>query len=759
VGGSEGSPGRHRVRSSAWASYARWVVRLRWVVLAAWAAVVVALVVVVPAPSSESDLRGFAAGNPAVAAELRSFELFGFPLISRVALVQHDPDGLSVYAQAEAVLRAAAVTQGSYDTPLLGALPVPNTFGAFPGSRANGTTVVTYLFSDPRSSFSEQRRIAEEFARQQLVDPDDDFVAVTGSVPARDVQAEVIQRELHTVEVATLAAILLIVGVTFRSVVAPIVTLLAAGTAVVVTLETAGWLAQLLGVTVPADLQPLIVALLLGVVTDYCILFLSGLRHRLAAGSEGRDAALRATTDFGPIVAVAGVTVAAGTAALVVAESALFRGFGPGMALTVLVGLVVSLTLVPALLAVLGRLVFWPFWPDRRRQVSVLDAQEGWLSRLVTDRRSAALTAAGSVLVLGLAAAPLLNLQLGLSFVQSLPEEEGVARAAAAASDGFAPGILSPTEILLEGDDVAADPTALRRFGDALEQQPGVAGVLAPDDLPLPDDVGVLVTPDGDAARYLVVLDSAPLGARAIDDLTRLRAQLPGLLADAGLPEVSTAIGGDTALSAGVVQETSDDLLRISLAALSANLFMLVVFLRALVAPLYLLASSVLALCAALGLTVLVFQTVLGNDGLTFYVPFAAAVLLVSLGSDYNIFAVGHIWQLAGTRPLRRAIATAIPQSTRAITSAGTALAASFGLLALVPLTPFRELGFAMAVGIMIDVLVVRALLVPSLLTLVGPVSGWPSRRLNRATPTSGPPPGPAPPPEPDHAQTQHASG
>ncbi len=160
------------------------------------------------------------------------------------------------------------------------------------------------------------------------------------------------------------------------------------------------------------------------------------------------------------------------------------------------------------------------------------------------------------------------------------------------------------------------------------------------------------------------------------------------------------------------------------------NLLLLVLFLRALVAPLYLLACSVLALCSALGLTTLLFQGALDHDGLTFYVPFTAAVLLVSLGSDYNIFAVGHIWQLAEDRPLKEAMLLAIPESTRAITAAGVALAASFGLLALVPLNAFRELGFVMAVGILLDVFVVRALLVPSLLTLVGRRSGWPSDRL-----------------------------
>lgn len=737
-----------------WAAYGRLVVRLRWAVLAGWAAVL-ALAVLVPAPANESDLQGFASGNPAVAAELRSFELFGFPLVARAALVQHDSDGLSVYAQAEAVLRAAALTQGAYDTEILGAVPVPNTLGLFPGSRDEGTTVVTYLFTDPRSSFTAQRQAAESFAAEHLDDPDDAFVGVTGSVPARDAQAEITSSHLHLVEATTVLAILVIVGLTFRSLVAPLVTLVAAGCSVALTLALAGWLGAWLGVPIPDDLRPLIVALLLGVVTDYSILFLSGMRHRLATGEGGRAAATRATGDFAPIVAVAGVTVAAGTAVLIVARSALFRGFGPGMAVTVIVGLLVSLTIVPALMGVLGPRVFWPSRPHQVPGELGAHVRPGRLTQLVTGRRSAPATVAATAALLLLAASPLLDLRLGLSFVQSLPADHAIARAAAAAHEGFAPGILSPTEVLLEGEGVGADPAALDRLGRTLQQQPGVAGVLGPGDLLLPDDLGVLVTPDGNAARYLLVLDSAPLGARAIDALSGLQDRLPTLLDQAGVRATEVLVGGDTALSGAVVRSTTDDLLRISLAALGVNLLMLVVFLRAFVAPLYLLAASVLALCAALGLTVLVFQHLLGHDGLTFYVPFAAAVLLVSLGSDYNIFAVGRIWQLGARRPLRQAIATAMPQSTRAITSAGLALAASFGLLALVPLTPFRELAFAMAVGILLDVLVVRALLVPSLISMVGPVSGWPSRRLRRSERAGvRPPSGPSEQPEPDAAST-----
>ncbi len=702
--------------------------RLRWTVLAVWAAVAVAVVTwLPPLTGGDSDLKGFASGNPAVETELRSFELFGFPLTGRTAIVQRNPDGLSAYAQAEAVLRAVALSQGAYDTSLLGALPVPNTLAAFPGSAESGTTVVTYLFNDPRTSFSAQRRAAERFAQQQLDDPDDAFVGVTGSVPARDAQAQLIASHLHLVELVSVLAIALIVGLTFRSVVAPLLTLGTVGVAVTVTLGVGGYVGQLLGVAVPADLEPLIVALLLGVVTDYSILFLSGLRSRVSAGDERLPGARRAAHDLAPIVAVAGVTVAAGAGAMVVARSALFRGAGPALALTVVIGLVVALTLVPALMGIFGR---WAFWPSRPSGRPVPERAPTRVVHLVTQRRTAALVAAGCVAVLALAALPLTGLRLGLGFVQSLPGDEPVAVAAAAAERGFAPGILSPTELLLEGDDVGTQRVALARLDDALTRQPGVAGVLGPGDLRLPRGVDVLTTGDDRAARYLVVLDSSPLGAEAIENVRRLQGRLPALLKQAGVTGASAALAGDTALSATVVRETTDDLLAITVAALLVNLLLLVLFLRAVVAPIYLLASSVLVVGSALGLTVAVFQGLLHHDGLTFYVPLSAAVLLVSLGSDYNVFAVGHVWRLAERRSLRRALVLALPQSTAAITAAGTALAASFGLLALVPLAPFRELAFAMSVGILLDVFVVRSLLVPSLLTLVGRASGWPSSRL-----------------------------
>ncbi len=327
-----------------------------------------------------------------------------------------------------------------------------------------------------------------------------------------------------------------------------------------------------------------------------------------------------------------------------------------------------------------------------------------------------AVTTAGLVL----AALPLLHLRLGVAFVDSLPSGSPVVAAAQAARQGFAPGILAPTEVLLEGAGVARQDGALDRLTELLREQPGVDAVVGPGVLPVADRYGVFLARSGDAARLLVVLAERPLGALGVTAVGSLRERLPELLEASGLSGTRASLAGDSALSALIVADTTDDLLRIATAALTANLVLLLLFLRAPLTSLLLLGASVLALGAALGLTVLVFQDLLGGAGLTFYVPFAAAVLLVSLGSDYNIYAVGRVWDELRTRPLAAAVRVAFPDTTAAIVAASATLAASFGLLALVPLRPFRELAFAMALGILIDAAVVRTLVVPSLLTLLG---------------------------------------
>jgi RND superfamily putative drug exporter len=209
------------------------------------------------------------------------------------------------------------------------------------------------------------------------------------------------------------------------------------------------------------------------------------------------------------------------------------------------------------------------------------------------------------------------------------------------------------------------------------------------------------------------------------------------MLSGSGLSGAHVSYAGDTPLAAETVDRLKGDSGRIAAVVILANLVLLMIFLRSVVAPLLLVGASLLAVAATLGIAVWILQVQLGEDCLTYFVPFTTGVLLVSLGSDYNVFVTGSVWREAERRPLADAIALAAPRASRAIRAAGITLAASFALLAIVPVLAFREFALVMAVGVLLETFVVRSLLVPALVALFGYVAGWPGRRIRLGSRTS----------------------
>ncbi|EWT02184.1 membrane protein [Intrasporangium oryzae NRRL B-24470] len=729
-------------------AYAWLVVKLRLLVVLGWAAGIVAAVAWLPGSAPDAGLNGFAPPNSrAIATETASAKAFGFPILSRTVIVQRDAHGLSQPAQQRVVERAVAVAKGTAGDvgPIAGVIPVANTKGVFPSSSEQGTTALTYVFTKPGTSFVEEVAAAGRFANEHMNQPDDHVVGVTGTVPAQLAQSEILYGHLPLLEGATLLVIIGLVAFRFRSIVAPLVALVTAAASYFLAVRVTDYVGGFVQGGVPEQLKPLVLALVLGIVTDYAIFFLSSMRTGLDDGLDRLTAAKMSAAQTGRIVLVAGIAVAAGTASMLVARSGFFRAFGPVLSLSVLTAVAVSVTLLPALLAIFGRALFWP---TRRAKADRSAPVARAAARLLTVRVVALVLAGACVVGLAVLGTGADRLRLGVSFVAALPSDSQPQSAARAAASGFAPGIVAPTELLLQGRDVGSDPQKLARLGSELQHQPGVAGVVSPS--ALPDELAhdALVTRSGDAARFLVILEHDPLDATAISDVEHLSLSLPGLLQRAGIEGAHYGLAGDTAVAGELVAATNADLRRIAIAVLVVNLILLMVFLRAVVAPVLLLGCSVLALAASLGCLSLVFQDRLGHDGVAFYVPFAASVLLLSLGSDYNIYGVGHVWTRADHTPLRKAIAERIPETSGAITAAGVTLAASFAMLALVPLRQFRELAFVMGLGVLIDALVVRSVLVPALLTLLGRFSAWP-RRLRGAAVTRPPARRPSTAPDP----------
>ncbi len=776
--------------------YAFVVVGLRYFIVAGWAAAVAAAIVFLPplnAASSSGLSNLIPPGSAAAHAESDATRLFGFPLDAAVAVVQRDPHGLPAATLDRAIRQAVAVdrrlagqpgqlpkaqaaqaaaalaTAGQPDAARIlagpvspgppggiagldGVFPLPNAVGLLPGAGEHSTTVITFLYFRSGTSFGAQTAGAQAYVHWFLNQPGDDVVGVTGPIPAEYEQSQIIAGDLSRVELFTVLAIALIVGLRFRSVGAPLAALACAGTAYVLAVRVVAWGAQRAGISLPPDIEPVLVVLLLGVSTDYAVFFFDGLRGRLADGVPRVRAARLATADVGPIIATAGLIVAAATASLVVARTELLRAFGPGLALTVLIALAVSMTLGPALMAIFGGLLFRPV-PTRLRRLGVSRREGGMAAvsrrasqwnlgtrsaRFAATRPVALLIVAAGTLGLLAAASGVRTMPLGSPLIGELPPTSQAVRAATAAGEGFAPGILSPTEILVIGPGVAGQTAALARLQRELSTQPGVAELAGPASLPTTTGpLNPMLAASGGAARFLVVERTDPLDATAIGAVRTLQDDLPALGRSAGLTGVRFEVAGQTALTGDAIGSISADLGRISVAIMVVTLVLLVLFLRSLLAPVYLLAASVLAVLASLGLTMLICREILGFDSLVYFVPFAAGVLLVSLGSDYNVFVVGRIWEEARRRPVPDAVAVAAPAASRAITTAGVALAASFAMLALIPLEQFREIAVAMGIGVIIDAIAVRSLLVPALVALFGRLGMWPGARPQKDGVTS----------------------
>ena len=440
------------------------VVTGRWLMVAGWLALAIALP---PASPTSGGAIGADVGtllppeSAAVAAQERSLEKFAVPVVSQAAVVVHDPAGLTILTQADVALWALTFVQAADEGriapgpgQIIGAVPVPS---------VTPEIAVTYLYFSPGTSSEQVVALAtvyaDHFSNQASVQ-----TWVTGITPAQLAQRGYLSSSLGGFEIATLALVAVVVALVFRSFTAPIAVLAVAGLGYVVALRLLRILADRLGFALPDDLQPLLAALLIGVVTDYCVLFLFACRDHLVRGAHRHVSAARAAMSEGPIVAVAGLTVAGGTAALLAANFPPFKAFGPAMAITVLVGLAISLTLVPALVAILGRWLFLPWRPDRwaarlRRRTT---RRAGLLMRIVLNRAGAALAALLAVAVLVIAAAPIRDIRLDVSFTSPLPADDPVREGTDLLAGYGVTGITAPTEVLVEGPDVTAQRRSAR---------------------------------------------------------------------------------------------------------------------------------------------------------------------------------------------------------------------------------------------------------------------------------------------------------
>jgi uncharacterized membrane protein YdfJ with MMPL/SSD domain len=242
---------------------------------------------------------------------------------------------------------------------------------------------------------------------------------------------------------------------------------------------------------------------------------------------------------------------------------------------------------------------------------------------------------------------------------------------------------------------------------------------------------------DNGVARFDVILEGSPYAIEQIDGIGEFRAFARQAAEDAGL-DGEVLVGGETATNFDTREANdADSRFIIPLILLTIGVI-LGLLLRSGVAPFYLLATIVLSYLATLGLSTVVFDVVFGYDGVGSSVALYLFVFLVALGVDYNIYLMARIREETASLSLHDGVQVALSRTGGVITSAGIILAGTFSALMLLPLRDLFQLGFAVAIGVLLDTFVVRTVMVPAIVVLLGRWNWWPSRRFREASPAPG---------------------
>lgn len=516
---------------------------------------------------------------------------------------------------------------------------------------------------------------------------------------------------------ATLVLILVLLLLIFRS---PIVALLPIITIAIVAEVATGLIADVnsaLHLNADSQTTVILIVVLFGIGTDYILFLMFRYRERLRAGDSPRQAVATAVERVGEVIASAAGVVIVAFLALLLSSLSIFRSLGPTLAIAVAVTLVAALTLVPAVVALLGTRVFWPSKAWKREPEGARFTAMG----RGLGRRPAVFAGVSGLVLVALAIGSFSfkpTFDLASAGIPSTAESQVALKVL---ERGLPPGATDPTQVFLHvpsGTLTAADVTS---YGTKLKTMDGVGAVAPPK-----------MSADGATAEYTVTLSANPVSTTAVNTLKRsLRPQ-----AHAAAPAGTVAlVGGTTAVFADIQAAMNHDYALVFPIAAVIILLILMLLLRSLVAPWYLMLSVGLGFGATLGATVLVFQTLAGQAGLVFLLPVYMYLFVVALGTDYNILMIARLREQARTgMPPREAASEAVRHAGPAIGSAGLILAGTFASLTLAGNSILQQVGFAVAAGISIAAFVMAMFFAPSLTALVGNRAWWPGHTAERRT-------------------------
>ncbi|UQU61401.1 efflux RND transporter permease subunit [Couchioplanes caeruleus] len=617
---------------------------------------------------------------------------------TRVAAVQRQlPSGqenpaLVVYSRDGRPLTAADTTKITADAQQLRAAGPP----VFSDRRDAATIVVPLSANLPADELISRVKQLREQARAGL--PDGLTAQVTGGAGFSADIADSFTGANTNLLLVTVVVVALLLLITYRSPLLWLVPLAVVGMADRVASGLVAVLSRHTDLTIGDSTVGIVTVLVFGAGTDYALLLISRYREELHRHEDRREAMRRALRGAGPAVIASAATVVLSLLTLLLASLGDTVALGVTAALGIGVAALFALVVLPPALVVCGRGLFWPFIPRVGDELS----HRLW-SRVGTGvARRPGLVTALSLVVLAVCAAGIPGTRLGLSQTEQFRVQAESVDGLETLSRSFPAGAADPAVVI-------AAPAKAQEVLAAVSATPGVAQARIAEQTPT-------------VVRIDAVLTAAPDTPESYQSIRTLRSAVHAV------PGGDALVGGSVATALDNRDASRDDLKVIVPVILLVVLLVLGVLLRAVVAALLLITTVIASFAAALGAGSWLFRQVLDYPGLDNQVPLFSFLFLVALGVDYNIFLVTRAREEAAHRGTRDGMIQALAATGAVITSAGVLLAAVFAVLGVLPIITLTQIGVIVGLGVLLDTLLVRTVLVPALATLLGDRFWWPAR-------------------------------
>lgn len=565
-----------------------------------------------------------------------------------------------------------------------------------PAEDGTAAVAVVSLEGGSATDVAEQVERLRDRVRDDL--PDGVDALVTGPAAIQADLAEVFQGADTRLLMITAAVVAVLLVITYRSPVLWLVPLVVVALADRFAAVAATQVLDALGMAWDESTIGILSVLVFGAGTDYALLLISRYRDELGRTSSRSGAMAVARSSTAHAVLASSVTVVLGVLTLLLSLTPSTRGLGMACAVGIVVAAAFALLVLPPALVLFGRWVFWPRIP-REGTATLAERDSLWrrLGALVARRATG--VAAASVVGLALLSVGALGIQTGLDVDDQFLDEPEAVVGAERIAQSFPAGVATPTQVLTRA-----------RAEEALARVEDVDAVAS----------ARVSAEGGGVAEISVVFDADPGSDAARTAVDDLRASLDGL--------DDTHVVGEEAEAVDEAEAASRDRRVILPVILLVVLVALFVLLRALLAPLVLVVTVVATYTASMGASWWLFTGPLGFDALDAGAPLLAFLFLVALGVDYNIFLVSRAMEELRAHGSRGAVLQALAATGGVITSAGILLAAVFLVLGVLPLVVLAQLGVIICIGVLLDTLVVRTVLVPAIAIRLGDAFWWPRR-------------------------------